>query len=458
MYRNSKYPGWKITLILFFISFCFLNHSRAQGTEDAIRIADNEIGFGTRALGMGGAYAGVADDYSAIFWNPGGLAQMLKMEFWMDLSNLHYTNDATLNSNSQNSSVNATKFNSIGMVFPVPVYRGSLVFALGYQKIKDFEYINDYSGISNQGTDWLSFSGVNPNNPDQIYDFFGLNVQKKGLVNDEGSMGQWSFAGALDVSPNLSVGLSLNYWRGTSDYTVDFLQTDSYGNFDTFPADFDSYQENRYISDTYSSLGLKLGGLLRLNPSARIGAGIEIPQSFTVKEDWGYDASLLFDDGFEDTFQDNASYEYDVHIPFRFEGGVALSLGTVLASGSIKYTDWTQVKFNSSDERYLNPEFKTDYRGTFKLQAGTEVGIPVLASQVRAGFIYNPTPLKGYDSGYNRKFFTLGYGVLFDRVIKLDLAYMYGWWKQLTSDDLNPAGTSEDIHYHKFLIGFSYRF
>jgi hypothetical protein len=33
-------------------------------------------GFGARALGMGGAYVSVADDASAVYWNPAGLVQM----------------------------------------------------------------------------------------------------------------------------------------------------------------------------------------------------------------------------------------------------------------------------------------------------------------------------------------------------------------------------------------------
>jgi len=33
------------------------------------------IGAGVRSLGMGGAFAALADDSSAIYWNSGGLAQ-----------------------------------------------------------------------------------------------------------------------------------------------------------------------------------------------------------------------------------------------------------------------------------------------------------------------------------------------------------------------------------------------
>lgn len=38
------------------------------------------IGVGARALGMGGAYAGVADDSTAVYWNPAGLPKIKHIE------------------------------------------------------------------------------------------------------------------------------------------------------------------------------------------------------------------------------------------------------------------------------------------------------------------------------------------------------------------------------------------
>ena len=36
------------------------------------------VGIGTRALSKGGAFIGQADDWTAIYWNPAGLAQLKK--------------------------------------------------------------------------------------------------------------------------------------------------------------------------------------------------------------------------------------------------------------------------------------------------------------------------------------------------------------------------------------------
>jgi len=453
----KKYSFGQFVLSIVIILILTWQVSFTQGPDDAIRILDNQIGFGARALGMGGTYTAVSDDYTAIYWNPAGLAQIRKSEFFLGFSHLHQSNDIDFNGSNTTSSTSATKFNSFGLVFPVPTYQGSLVFALGYQKIKDFEYSNEYNGVSDTGTAWLSFDGVDVNNPDDVYDFWGQDVVKTGLVTDDGSLEQWSLGGAIDVSPNISLGLALNYWTGKSDYLVEFTQFDQFNLFNP-PSDFSEYQETRYITSKYSSFNAKFGAMMRLGRIIRVGLGMDIPHTFTVSEDYGYNASLYFDNGDVSDFSDDATYEYKVKTPFRFQAGATLKVGTILATGSLAYTDWTQFKFTSSDLRDMNKFFKTDYRGTVQIKLGGEIGIPFLASQFRAGLVYDPTPLKGYDFDYDRKYVSLGYGVLLDRIFKIDAAYMLGFWKLNTSDDLNPAGTVEDIMNHKLLINFSYRF
>jgi len=41
----------------------------------------SDIGVGARPIGMGGAFAAIADDSNATFWNPAGLAQIGRVEF-----------------------------------------------------------------------------------------------------------------------------------------------------------------------------------------------------------------------------------------------------------------------------------------------------------------------------------------------------------------------------------------
>ncbi len=39
-----------------------------------------KIGVGARAIGMGGAFAATADDITAMYWNPAGLARVYGRE------------------------------------------------------------------------------------------------------------------------------------------------------------------------------------------------------------------------------------------------------------------------------------------------------------------------------------------------------------------------------------------
>ncbi|MBF8248471.1 MAG: hypothetical protein HW374_1271, partial [Bacteroidetes bacterium] len=45
-----------------------------QFAEDALRFSQLGLSVGARSLGMGNATVGSVNDYSALFWNPAGLA------------------------------------------------------------------------------------------------------------------------------------------------------------------------------------------------------------------------------------------------------------------------------------------------------------------------------------------------------------------------------------------------
>jgi len=66
------------SLICLFVIVFFATVSMAQVEEMAI---GNTFGVGARTMGMGGASLGLADDFTALYWNPAGMAQIQKFEF-----------------------------------------------------------------------------------------------------------------------------------------------------------------------------------------------------------------------------------------------------------------------------------------------------------------------------------------------------------------------------------------
>lgn len=74
-----------------------------------------KIGVGARAIGLGGAFVAVANDPSAIYWNPAGLASMQRQE--VAISHLDWPADVS--------------FEHICFVAPVKRLSGSLAFQFG---------------------------------------------------------------------------------------------------------------------------------------------------------------------------------------------------------------------------------------------------------------------------------------------------------------------------------------
>lgn len=74
---------WKaITLIL--LTSIFLTHPVCAEVDfDYLHGSDLEIGIGARAISMSGAFTAVADDASAVFWNPAGLAQLADNQIYL---------------------------------------------------------------------------------------------------------------------------------------------------------------------------------------------------------------------------------------------------------------------------------------------------------------------------------------------------------------------------------------
>ena len=72
-----------LAILFFFALLPYLNGElQAASIFQQVGIASspNPVGSGARALGMGGAFIGVADDATAASWNPAGLIQLEKPE------------------------------------------------------------------------------------------------------------------------------------------------------------------------------------------------------------------------------------------------------------------------------------------------------------------------------------------------------------------------------------------
>jgi hypothetical protein len=68
-------------LIMSLVFLSLTSKSWAETGNGGYAGAFQQLGLGARALGLGGAFVGVADDATAGFWNPAGLVQIQKPTF-----------------------------------------------------------------------------------------------------------------------------------------------------------------------------------------------------------------------------------------------------------------------------------------------------------------------------------------------------------------------------------------
>ena len=141
-----------------------------------------ELGIGTRALGMGGAFTAVADDSTTVYWNPAGLANTRQFQFqppsiqvrtdsnldWQDVLNNLPTSDLErlnllkrLGSGTSSIEVSAdlTMVSNGLAVFTHPVGRATLD-ASGVSFAGDYPVMGSRASIEGSGLLYTGVSGA----------------------------------------------------------------------------------------------------------------------------------------------------------------------------------------------------------------------------------------------------------------------------------------------------------
>ena len=472
--------------ILLIHSFSF-----AQFSEDAVRYSGRGNGSGSRALGMGNAYIGVSDDYSASVWNPAGLAQMRRLEIMGGLSSVALSNDATFFSTKTNSSTTASSLDNIGFVFPFPTVQGSLVFAFGYNRIADYASTVKFEGFNAQSSiiPTLYDSDAEFDVPYKTYltntagySAVQKNVNQRGEIKEGGNLGQWSFAGAVDIEENISVGVSLNIYSGMYDYKRNYVEEDTrniYNNLAVnLPADsaylrFNKFYYDSFLNSELTGSNITLGMMYRTD-FFRFGLMVKGPTLIQVQETYSNDGESVFDNngGTWATANPAKKYsspasnnEYGVSSPWTFGAGGSLYIvPELLIALDVEYTDWTQIEWTDNPAlEKKNMQLQSVFRAASSMRIGAEFDVPMTDVKVRAGYSLTPSPYKNDPSSFDQKMITGGAGIFLQRNIVLDGAFAYGTYSSFRNQYsvpglANASRTDESISTLLLNFTMSYRF
>ena len=351
------------------------------------------------------------------------------------------------------SDKNPGPLGSLGFVYPYPVYRGSLVLAAGLTRIKDF--------------DW----SLNLKGDDQ-----GLAADH--ALQHEGELALAGVSAAIDVSSAVSLGATLGLVSGEDEAVNEFDWADLQNEFDEqrFLAR-DSFTDE-YQWTPYAVLGVMLR-TPRDKPRYRLGATFATGGTHKIRyvfrgspSDTGY-SSVEYDDGTVEEFSDEeARNTYELALPFEFGvGASAEALPGLTLAGSLHLAEWSQSEYEGDDDGLrADTSFETQYRDVLRYHVGVEYRVPVVALDLRAGYFVDPVPFIGPrdpDSDdppirieEDRRFITLGAGILIDEAMQIDLAWVRGAFKQVEeySDEYSDNVLSEDYAINRLVVGLSYNF
>ena len=415
----------RTAIALALIFTCFVFGSRigvAQVEEIAI---GNTFGLGARTMGMGGAFLGVADDFTTLYWNPAGLAQIRKFELYSSLSHSEQRVDTKF-TRGRTAEVGSSKTrpNSIGLVYPLYANRGGFAFALGYNRPQNFD-----SEITIQGLD-----------PSSDSVFSGLEVDE--TTFNSGGIGIWSFGAGVFISDSILLGGSVDFWHGSSFNELDSAAEDV-NNIDSA---IESFAFHDTVDRDYSGLGGRIGVLAFAGKNVTLGGTVTLPVNLEVSEDWEQITVVEFDNGDEAVEGDDGSILFDIERPFEFGGGIAIKLleKRVTLAGDVQFTDWTQTEYDPLPADDAQSNFSRYYDATIQVRVGAEYRIPGIETSVRLGYFRDPIPFQDRDIDNDRDFLTIGVGKIFDQIIKIDIAYMRGSWEQ-SGNSLTEVQTSNRV-------------
>jgi len=435
MIRNFiYYPG-----IVYVILISTANCQNAQFID--IMGSPNPVGSGARALGMGGAYIGIADDATAASWNPGCLIQLWNKEISFSISH-NLRNDSpqypdTFMSSGEYS-IDLFDLNYLSVAYPFSIDGRHMIMSLNYQTLYDFYQTHHSHYYSKE------ISG-------------GLEGWWTEQLNKKGYLKALSPAFAVQITPEISTGVSFNFFNKAFGCKFEKTFVDQFrGHFYTYPHSY----KNVYKEDfDFNGENFTFGLLWALNPCLTIGAvyktgfqaDIHYKEShFYWKNDQLLDTIIASD---EDQLM-NMPSSYGVGFAIRFSDAASIDLDAYK-------TNWQDYYITQANGHKINPftgnqQWKSKTKPTYQVRIGGEylfISDKEYSIPFRCGFFYDPEPTSHQPDDFWG--FSLGSGYNSGKFV-FDMAYQFRWGHQVREFFLLNQKIKKNARQHSFYISIIY--
>lgn len=398
----------------------------------------NLNGLGSRAQGMGGAYTSIANDFSAVFWNPAGAAGFRQTTFGFCATDL----------------IPRATFRQWPLTLEVPEIDA---------KTPASHYLN-FLGAYYRPVGPRVVIGLGISTPSG----FGTTWNGEDLAgNYEGTVFSWSSRYRLfAISPLISVGLTrwlsvgatFNFQYGT----LDLMKPELMG-FDATWVDL-QYEEKT----SGWGFGATFGVLAKPLEKLAIGLTVRTPSSVSYKGTARMSELPLY--GLHET----SELRHKITWPLWIGGGVSFKpFEGLLLSADVQWTQWSEVRQTKTylDQAWvlhMPVSIDGDYtfglpyfygEDTTQLRFGAEYAINASTS-LRAGYYSDPSPRQSLTQilfpSHDFSAFTVGIGkTIGDLQLDFGLEYLAGKGR---SNDSGFVATSYGMSIVVPTASISYKF
>jgi len=412
-----------------------------------ISSSPNPVGSGARAVGMGGAFIGVADDATAASWNPAGLMQLDKPEVSMVGTFFSWQEDLSSSAHPE-SDTEATNekmnLNYLSAAYPFHYYK-NMVVSLNYQRLYEFEREFGYT-----------FHTATPD----------LDLVEKKQYDQNGYVSALGFAGAIDLTHSFSLGLTVNVWTDELAWDNGWeekLHERAIGKFSSGA----TVITDTHISDEYSQfrgVNFNFGFLWNITNQLTLGAVLKTPFTASLRHEFTlsqYQTQVGRDDADIESHERTREY-IDLDMPLSYGMGLSYRFSDAFTAAiDIYRTHWSNYALEDSQGNRFNPidgnpYSQSDVDDTTQIRLGAEYLIikPKTVIPIRFGVFYDPEPSGGSSKDYFG--FSLGSGFAYKKFI-FDAAYQFRAGDGVNADNLIPASEG-DFYQHTLMTSLIIHF
>lgn len=426
------------------------------GAEDPVRFTNT--GVGAAALGMGGAYVAIAEDLSAVYWNPAGIVRQKGASVFI--------NDQFLQER-QNFGISSFYSGSSRQDFSGS---SNTIDAIAFSYTVEKDDLKFTPVFSWNRTDPLvsSFELDAPNSGETIEPIFGNHYAFENIYEYSFSGGEDEFAfGAAVKFRSVSIGFIWNYLTGSR--TEEFFRNSTNIRLDE-PLPPILTRSLRREEASVSANSVKFGILSNRERKVSAGATIRLPFTREI-ELTAVENLQITGNGInrDQTSQESAAVR--IENPLEFSAGIAIkALTPWTIASSFTFAAWkdTTQEIQSNSSFFPFPTF-----GTFTNQSNLyqwRIGSEYQTSHgiaIRNGYMLDAQVLDGrfyYPAGYKKPYFhALSFGGGF-RIsnFRWDVAYMRHWGTfDLTArlggiSDHDVKSTHGDISRNRLIFSFQW--